>query len=194
MRSRRFALAAGSCAVALAPMLGCGPAEPARYPPGVAIALLGGPVHLGDNQAGSQNFSSGPATGARLCSLVNLPRPAYAHLQAINVQNTETLGDILTVNGVSYPLGITLERDPRGVTPNAMKASPVFQLQLEKGPSEICLVSGLKLNGDVDDFQVDQLNLYVQGVDAVEVDVRQGLGMGNPPPSAPPSTPWGRNQ
>lgn len=174
---------------------GCG-SSPVRskFPPGYAVPLLNGAVHLGDNRAGSQNFASGQATAARTCSLANLPQAADVHLQVVNVHNTETLGDVLTVNGRPFPLGITLERDPQGLTPNATSASPIFPVHLEKGPSEICLVSGLKLNGDVDDFEVDQVVLYVDDMDPNSVEVRRGLGLGAPPPTDPPSQPWGRGQ
>jgi hypothetical protein len=174
---------------------GCG-ASPQRskFPPGYPVPLLHGPVHLGDNRAGSQNFPSGHASAARICSLVNLPSAADVHVQVVNVRNTETLGDVLTVNGRPFPLGITLERDPRGITPNATTSSPVFPVRLEKGPSEICLVSGLKLNGDVDDFEVDQVVLFVDDFEPDEVEVRRGLGLGSPPPAAPPSQPWGTGQ
>lgn len=173
----------------------CG-ASPVRskFPPGYPIPLLNGPVHLGDNRAGSQNFPSGHAVAARVCSLVNLPNAAGVHLQVMNIRNTETLGDVLTVNGRPFPLGITLERDPRGLTPNAVTSSPVFPARLEKGPSEICLASGQKLNGDVDDFEVDQVILFVDDFEPDEVEVRRGLGLGSPAPTEPPSQPWGTGQ
>lgn len=173
----------------------CG-ASPVRskFPPGYPVPLLNGPVHLGDNRAGSQNFPTGQATAARTCSLANLPNGADVHLQVVNVRNTETLGDVLTVNGRPFPLGITLERDPRGVTPNATTTSPIFPVHLDKGPSEICLASGLKLNGDVDDFEVDQVVLFVDDFEPDKVEVRRGLGLGAPAPAAPPSQPWGTGQ
>lgn len=165
-----------------------------RFPQGDPIPLLAEPAHLGNNQAGSQNFTSGPASGARLCSLVSLPVATQTNIQVQNVRNTETLSDLLTVNGKAFPLGISLERDPREVTPNSTSLSPVFFVQLEAGPSEICLVAGQKSNGDVDDFEVDQVTMFVQGIDPRSVSVRRGLVMGAPPPSAPPSQPWGQTQ
>ena len=183
-------------ALTLAPSAGCGGSEPglSRYPPGHAVALLSEPAHLGDNRAGSQNFPAGAATAARLCALVSLPATADAYLQAINLRNSETLSNQLTVNGKPFVLGITLERDPRGVTPISTVTSPVFSVRLEAGPSEICLVAGRKTNGDVDDFEVDQVMLFVEGIDPESINVRRGLVLGAPPPSYPPSQPWGANQ
>jgi hypothetical protein len=158
------------------------------------VNLLAGPTHLGDNRAGSQNFTSGPATAARVCSLVNLPMTLDTNIQVMNLRNSETLTNLLTVNGKAFPLGVTLERDPREVTPNSMSVSPVFFVRLEAGPSEVCLVAGQKSNGDVDDFEVDQVVLYVQGIDPAAIAVRRGLELGTPPPAQPPSRPWGAQQ
>lgn len=192
MGSRRRLLVPAAVVLFLA---GCGgSSRHGQYPPGQPIALLNGPVHLGDNRAASQNFPSGLASAARLCSLVNVPEPVDAYLQAMNLRNSETLSNLLTVNGKPFVLGITLERDWRGETPLSTQTSPVFSIRLEAGPSEICLVAGKKANGDVDDFEVDQVILYVQGVDAEDVTVRRGLGLGAPPPSDPPSKPWGAEQ
>lgn len=174
--------------------MACGPTGASRFPQGEPIQLLSEPAHLGNNSAGGQNFSSGPATAARLCSLVSMPVATDANLQVLNVKNTETLSDLLTVNGKAFPLGISLERDPREVTPNATSLSPVFFVHLDAGPSEICLVAGQKPTGDVDDFEVDQVTMFVQGIDPSTISVRRGLGMGAPPPSLPPSQPWGQTQ
>jgi len=171
-----------------------GSAGASRFPQGDPIQLLSEAAHLGNNRAGSQNFTSGLATAARLCSLVSMPVATDANLQVLNVKNTETLSDQLTVNGKAFPLGISLERDPHEMTPNSTNLSPVFFVHLDAGPSEICLVAGQKPNGDVDDFEVDQVTLFVQGIDPTTVSVRRGLGMGTPPPSAPPSQPWGQTQ
>jgi len=173
----------------------CGGSTPrSDFPPGYPIDLLNGPAHLGDNRAGSQNFPSGMAQAARICALVQLPKSTIAYVQAVNVRNSETLSNQVTVNGAPFALGITLERDPAGVTPLSTQTSPVFSVQLESGPSEICLVAGKKLNGDVDDFEVDQLVLFVDDMDPDDVPVRRGLGLGAPPPSYPPSKPWGAGQ
>lgn len=183
-------------AFALAPSAACSGSEPgpSRYPPGYAVPLLSEPAHLGDNRAGSQNFPTGAATAARLCALVNLPATADTYLQAINLRNSETLSNQLTVNGKALILGITLERDPHGVTPISTVTSPVFPVRLEAGPSEICLVAGRKSDGDVDDFEIDQVMLFVDEIDPESITVRRGLGLGAPPPSYPPSRPWGANQ
>jgi len=181
----------------LGAFVGCGGAPSARFPPGVPIHLLNGPTHLGDNRAGAQNFTSGQATAARVCSLINLPVNAEVNIQVVNLRNSETLSNLLTVNGKSFPLGVTLERDPREmseVTSNSMQASPVFFVRLDAGPSEVCLVSGLRRNNDLDDFEVDQVVLYVQGIDPAAVGVRRGLELGTPQPTQPPSRPWGQQQ
>ncbi|MDI1478239.1 hypothetical protein [Polyangium sp. y55x31] len=176
-------------------LAGCGGSGTrSNYPPGQPIALLEGTAHLGDNRAGSQNFPSGLATAARLCSLVNVPEALDAFLQVVNLRNSETLSNLITVNGKPFPLGITLERDPYGNTPLSTQTSPVFAVHLEPGPSEVCLVTGKKANGDVDDIEVDQVLLFVEGIDPEDVSVRRGLGLGTPPPSQPPSRPWGSIQ
>lgn len=173
----------------------CGSSTPrSDYPPGTPIELLAGPAHLEDNRADSQNFTSGMAKAARTCSLVNLPESAAVYLQAINVRNSETLSNQLTVNGKAYPLGITLERDPRQVTPLSTQSSPVFPVTLEASPSEICLVAGQKFNGDIDDYEVERLVLFVDKLDPDKIPVRKGLSLGEPPGSLPPSRPWGVNQ
>ncbi|MRG94418.1 hypothetical protein [Polyangium spumosum] len=185
----RGLLLAGTWAIVLA---GCGGSGTrSKYPPGQPIALLDGAAHLGDNRAGSQNFPSGMAAAARLCSLVNVPEAIDAFLQVINLRNSETLSNQITVNGKPFALGITLERDPYGVTPLSTQTSPVFPVRLERGPSEVCLVAGKKTNGDVDDIEVDQILLFVEEIDPDDVIVRRGLGLGAPPPSLPPSRPWG---
>lgn len=175
----------------------CGGSTPrSEYPPGTPIELLNGPAHLGNNRAGSQNFTSGMASAARVCSLVNMPEDAPVYLQVINLRNSETLSNQMTVNGKPFVLGITLERDPRQETPLSTQTSPVFPVTLEAGPSEICLVAGrmLDLDGDVDDFEVERLVLFVNDIDPEKIAVRKGLSLGEPPPSTPPSRPWGANQ
>lgn len=182
--------ASGGRTTSPAPQQGYSP-----YPSGASVALLGHPVHLGDNRATGQNWQSGPATASMHCSLVNMPRATEATLQVVNVRNTETVTDLLTVNQQRFPLGITLEQDAyRGVTPNAMTASPMFRVRLEAGPSQICLVAGVRLSGDVDDFEVDEVMLYTDPSLAGRIQVRHDLTLGAPPPSAPPSSPWGQQQ
>lgn len=164
------------------------------FPSGDAIPLLGGPVHLGNDHAGGQAFTSGEATAARVCSLVNMPAAADVHVQVVNVRMTETLSDLLTVNGKAFPLPVTLERDPYNQTSVATSQSPVHTMRLEEGPSEICLVAGQMRWGGLDDFEVDDVVLYVDGIDPAKVAVRRGLVLGRPPASVPPSVPWGKNQ
>lgn len=174
----------------------CGGSTPrSEYPPGTPIDLLSGPAHLGNNRAGGQNFPSGMAAAARICSLVNLPETANVYLQVVNLRNSETLSDQLTVNGKAFALGITLERDPRDTTPLSTQSSPVFPVTLEAGPSEICLVAGhMMAMGDVDDFEVDRLVLFVDNINPDKIAVRKGLSLGEPAASQPPSRPWGANQ
>lgn len=175
----------------------CGGSTPrSAYPPGVPIELLNGPAHLGNNRAGGQNFTSGMAVSARVCSLVNLPETIPAYLQVVNLRNSETLSNQLTVNGKPFALGITLERDPRDQTPLSTQTSPVFPVTLEAGPSEICLVAGRMMNlaGDIDDYEVDRLVLFVDKIEVEKVAVRKGLTLGEPGPTMPPSRPWGANQ
>jgi len=172
----------------------CGGSAPrSEYPPGTPIDLLNGPAHLGNNRAGSQNFTSGMASGARVCSLINLPETTPVYLQVVNLRNSETLSNQLTVNGKPFALGITLERDPRQETPLSTQTSPVFPVTLDAGPSEICLVAGrvMTAEGDVDDFEVDRLVLFVDKIDPDKIAVRKGLTLGGSPNSHPPSRPWG---
>jgi hypothetical protein len=165
------------------------------YPSGDAIPLLDGPVHLGNDSAGGQAFTTGGAVGARVCSLVNMPEAADVHVQVVNVRMTETLSDLLTINGKAYPLPVTLERDPMNTTSVATAQSPVHTVRLEQGPSEICLVAGKMMwGGGLDDFEVDNILFYVEGIETTKVSVRRGLVLGKPPASMPPSTPWGTNQ
>jgi hypothetical protein len=174
---------------------GCGGSHlEADYIPGEPINLLDGPVHLGNDIAHGQSFPNGPAAAARICSLVSLPDATDAFINVRNVRSTETVSNQLTVNGKPFALPMTLERDPYGVTSNATTISPVARVHLDDGPSEICLVSGRKSNGDLDDFEVDQVVLYVRDFSADRVVVRRGLTLGRPPAVYPPSVPWGREQ
>jgi len=136
------------------------------------------------------------ASAARICSLVNLPETIPVYLQVVNLRNSETLSNQMTVNGKPFVLGITLERDPRQVTPLSTQTSPVFPVTLEAGPSEICLVAGrmTTMEGDVDDFEVERLVLFVDKIDPDKISVRKGLTLGEPPNSLPPSRPWGSIQ
>jgi hypothetical protein len=131
---------------------------------------------------------------ARACSLVNIPRTIDVYIQVRDVRNTETLSNVLQVNDKKFPLPSTLERLPSGDTSNAMSASPVQRVQLEQGPTQVCLVSGHRMNGDLDDFEVAGATLFVEGLDAREIGVRRGLVQGQPAASAPPSVPWGERQ
>jgi hypothetical protein len=175
-------------------LAGCAGSIPALQLPGQPILLLDGPAHLGDNRAEGQDFPTGDAAAARMCSLVNLPRPALAYLEIQNVRQTESLGDVVTINDQPIRLPITLERDPRGISSNSTSATPIERISLPAGPSEVCLVSGLRASGDLDDFEVDQMVLHVQGVDAEDIQVRRSLSLGRPAPTTPPSVPWGRDQ
>jgi hypothetical protein len=174
----------------------CGGSTPrSEYPPGTPIDLLDGPAHLGNNRAGSQNFTSGMASAARICSLINMPETASVYLQVVNLRNSETLSNQLTVNGKPFVLGITLERDNRTQeTPLSTQTSPVFPVTLEAGPSEICLVAGQMAYGEIDDFEIERLVLFVNDIDPEKIAVRKGLSLGEPGPSTPPSRPWGANQ
>ena len=182
--------------LALVPLVaGCGGSLPAgEYLPGRPVALFDGPLHLGNDIADGQSFPSGPAIAARVCSLVNVSEATDAFIQVRNVRSTETLSNQLTVNATAFSLPMTLERDPYGVTSNAMAVSPVQHVHLEAGPSEVCLVSGVRPSGDLDDFEVEQVVLYVKDISDREVSVRRGLALGAPPPVLRPSTPWGRQQ
>lgn len=176
--------------------LACAGAHPGvrPFPSGDAIPLLDGPVRLGNDQASGQAFTSGDARAARVCSLVNMPAEADVHVQVQNVRMTETVTDLLTINGKAFPLPITLEQDPYNLTSVATTQSPVHTVHLEAGPSEICLVAGVRRLGGLDDFEVDQIVMYVEGMDPAKVSVRRGLTMGRPGPSNPPSVTWGKNQ
>lgn len=162
------------------------------FPHGEAVQLLDGPAHLGDGRATGQAFPVA-ASAARLCALVNMPRSADVYLQVRDVRHTETLANVLSVNGRATPLPITLERSVGDLTSNGMSASPVERVRLEQGPSEICLVAGQKQNGDIDDFEVAGLTMFVEGVDTRDIGVRRGLSQGTPT-AAPPSKPWGAQQ
>lgn len=181
-----------SLAIGVAALAGCGGSSPmARFPAGHQVLLLDGPVHLGDNRAYGQNFTTGESGGARICSLITLPQPTLAYMQIQNVRQTESLGDEVTVNKKPIRLPITLERDPRGLSSNATSASPMELVSLPAGPSEICVVAGQRPCGDLDDFELDQIVLFVQGVDENAISVRRGLTDGAPAPTRPPSIPWG---
>ncbi len=193
MNAQSLALASLLLASVALPACGGAPPKLSPFPAGHAILLLDGPVHLGDNRAGGQSFPNGDADAARVCSLVNLPKPMMAYLQVQNVRQTESLGDLLTVNGKPIRLPITLERDPAGISSNATSASPIETVSLAAGPSEICLVAGQRPCGDLDDFEVDQVVLFVQS-DPDEIAVRRNLTLGRPAPTHPPSLPWAREQ
>lgn len=120
-----------------------------------------------------------------------MPRSSDVYLQVRNLRQSETLANVVRVNNASYPLPITLERDPRELTSNAMAASPVQRVRLEQGPSMICLVAGVKTTGDVDDFEVEGLTLFVEGVEVREVMVRRGMTDGAPVGMMPPAVTWG---
>ena len=177
-------------------LFACGGALPPAhlFPTGKAVLLLDRPVHLGDNVAGGQAFSQGDADASRLCTLVHLPRPSNAHLRVEGLRNSESLKDVITVNGQAFALPITLERDPAGVSSNATAAAPLYPVVLPEGPSEVCIVSGVRPCGDLDDFEVDQVELYLQEVSSSDVSVRRNLGMGRPLPVNRPSKTWGQEQ
>lgn len=164
------------------------------FPSGDGIQLLEGPTHIGNDQAGGQAFANGPAKAARVCSLVSMPTAARVHVQVVNLRNAETISNLLTINGKAFPLPVTLERDPYNTTSVATSASPVETVILDEGPTEICLVSGIMKWGGVDDFEVDGLVLWVDGIEPSRIHVRKGLTLGQPPPSSPPSVPWGKHQ
>lgn len=188
------ALAALVAVSALATGCASTPRAVTPYPHGDAIQLLDGPVHLGDGRAGGQAFSHGAPSAARVCSLVTMPRASDVYLQVRNLRQSETLANVLRVNNASFPLPITLERDPRELTSNAMAASPVQRVRLEQGPSMVCLVAGVKASGDVDDFEVEGLTLFVEGVEVRDVLVRRGMTDGAPVGMVPPGVTWGVQQ
>jgi hypothetical protein len=158
------------------------------------VLLTSGPVHLGNDLASGQSFSTGPAIAARYCSLVVLPESASVALEVQEVRGTETLTSVLLVNGRATALPVTLERDPAGVTSNATSASPVTVVQLEEGPSEVCLVAGQLPNGDLDDFEVAGLAAYVEDIAPDAIQVRRGLVQGAPAQHPRPSVTWGERQ
>ncbi len=182
---------------ALTLVTGCAGAAPhvRPFPAGDAVQLLDGPTHLGNDQAGGQTFAHGPAVAARVCSLVSMPVVATVHLQVMNLRNSETISNLLTVNGKAFPLPVTLERDPYNQTSVATSASPVHTVTLEEGPTEICLVAGIMKQGGLDDFEVDGMVLYVEGIDPSRITVSRGSTLGAPPAAtSPPSTLWGKHQ
>ena len=187
-----LALSASSLATGCAGRLSEGALYPRRDAP--PIELTDGPLHLGDDRATDQPFPTGPATCARYCSLVSVPYAAGAFVRVRDIRGSETLGNVLTVNGKGYPLPVTFERDPRGMTSNAMMASPIQQVRLEQGPSEICLVAGQKPNGDIDDFEVAGVDVFVDGMDPRDVAVRKNLLQGLPVQWSRPGVPWGQRQ
>jgi hypothetical protein len=195
MQAHLTAIAALALALALA---GCAsrPAPAPLYPRPDAppIELTDGPLHLGDDRATSQHFPAGPALGARYCALVSVPFSVSAFVRVRDVRGSETLANVLTVNGKAYPLPVTFERDPMGMTSNAMAASPMQQVRLEQGPSEICLVAGQKPCGDLDDFEVSGVDVFVDGLDPRDVAVRKNLVLGTPAPWPRPGVPWGQRQ
>jgi hypothetical protein len=116
-----------------------------------------------------------------------MPEEASVYLQVINLRNSETLSNQLTVNGKPFVLGITLERDTRAqVTPLSTQTSPVFPVKLEAGPSEICLVAGQMAYGELDDYEVERVVLFVDDIDPDKIAVRKGLSLGEPAPSMRP--------
>ena len=195
--ARSLARSLVACALGLS-LAACGGAQHSvrPFPSGDAVALLDGPVHLGSDRAGGQAFTSGGAVAARVCSLVDMPVGGDVHVQVVNLRLTETLSNLLTVNEKAIPLPVTLERDVLNKTSVATAASPVHTVHLDEGPSEICLVAG-KMGygyGDLDDFEADNILVYVEGIDPKTIHVRRGLTLGRPPASMPPSVPWGKNQ
>lgn len=193
MLNPRLLAVVAACSFSL---IACGHAPPriTPFPHGDAIELFDAPVHLGDNLYDDQAFSAGPATAARACSLVNMPRTADVYVQVREVRMSETLSNMLDVNGRKHPLPATLERYPDGQTSNAMSASPVQRIRLDQGPTEVCLVAGHRSTGDLDDFEVAGVTLFVEGIDPHEVGVRRGLMQGLPGSGGPPSMPWGAQQ
>jgi hypothetical protein len=129
------------------------------------------------------------------CSLVNLPRPVDGFVQVVGVRNTETLANQLTVNERTFPLPITLEQGEHGgVTPSATQQSPLYRVRLPEGPSQVCLVAGQRVSGDVDDFEVDEILLFAEGIRPEHIAVRSGLTRGTPAPTIPNASPWGQQQ
>lgn len=171
------------------------PGYASSFPRAAGVPLLGAPVHLGNNRATGQNWSNGEASAALHCSLVNLPREAEGFVQILGLRNTETLADQVLVNEQSFSLPITLEQGIYGgVTPSATRLSPLYPVRLPAGPSQVCLVAGQQASGDVDDFEVDEILLFAEGIPAEQITVRKGLTRGTPPPTMPNASPWGQRQ
>ena len=165
------------------------------FPVSRGVPLLQHPVHLGNNVATGQNWVHGASTAAMICSLVNLPRSVEGFVQVVGVRNTETLANQLTVNERSFALPITLEQGQfGGVTPSATQQSPLYRVRLPEGPSQVCLVAGQRGSGDVDDFEVDELLLFADGIHPEYIAVRSGLTRGTPAPTVPNAIPWGQQQ
>jgi hypothetical protein len=165
------------------------------FPMSEGIPLLGRPVHLGNNVATGQNWVHGESIAAMNCSLVNLPRSVDGFVQVVGVRNTETLANQLTVNEHAFALPITLEQGHfGGITPSATHQSPLYRVRLPEGPSQVCLIAGQRVSGDVDDFEVDEILLFVEGIRPEHVAVRSGLTRGTPAPTLPNASPWGQQQ
>ena len=162
-------------------------------PPGGEIILLDR-IHLGDDLADGQAFVFGPSIGARVCSLVNVPAPTEVYVEVRGLRLSESLADLLTINGEPHALPITLERGFFSATSNAMETSAGVWTRLAPGPSEICLVAGRRLSGDIDDFEVSAVVMHLRGVDPGQIGVRSLAPLGAPPQPYRPSTPWGQWQ
>lgn len=175
---------------------GCGATPaPRDFPSAPGLPLLGHPVHLGNNMATGQNWAHGEATAAIHCSLVNLPREADSFVQVVGIRNTETLADQLQVNGQTFALPITLEQGTYGgITPSATRQSPLYKVRLPAGPSQVCLVAGERARGDVDDFEVDEVLLFAEGIPPEQIAINKGLTRGAPAPTLPNATTWGQHQ
>jgi hypothetical protein len=178
-------------------LMACSPnaGRPVAVPPlpGGQLVLLDH-VHLGDDLADGQAFVFGSSIGARVCSLVNLPMPTEVYVEVRGLRFSESLADQLTINGEAHPLPMTLERNCFPSTSNAMEASSGVWAHLSQGPSEVCLVAGRRLNGDIDDFEVAAVVMYLRGVDPFQVGVRSMAPLGTPPQPYRPSAPWGQWQ
>ncbi|MCS6901131.1 MAG: hypothetical protein RMJ98_16135 [Myxococcales bacterium] len=178
------------------------------FPTSQGVPLLGRPVHLGNNVATGQNWVHGESSAAMNCSLVNLPRPVDGFVQVIGIRNTETLANQLIgirntetlanqlmVNEHAFALPITLEqREFGGITPSATQQSPLYRVRLPEGPSQVCLVAGQRVSGDIDDFEVDEILLFAEGIRPEHIAVRRGLTRGTPAPTVPNASPWGQQQ
>ena len=137
------------------------------------MALNRGAVHLGDRNYTGQSFDQAQVSSNAWCALVRLPRAAACTLRIVGLRNTEQPTNQLRVDGESAMLPMMLSQTAGGGSLGA-SMSTSWDVALEAGPHEFCVVAGRNLNNpfDVDDFEFSALLFRADDLRPADIEAR----------------------